>query len=319
MSKDRESRTRPPARKPSARRTGSTELHVERRTGDGRESRSQDGDRGRGGEREAGLLKSVWRESMEDDVLNVAAGMAYFAFLALPPTILVIFAFTGFFGGEQTAQWLTQQLTGVMPDEASEWIDTFVDNVVRTNAPGPFSIGLVLALWAASNVFMAVTRALNMAYDVEDGRSFIRQRALALGVTLLFAVFVLGGAALLLLGPQIASAIDLFGAADVAFSMAQWVLPFLLVVGAFAIAYYLLPAREKQRHPRSILIGAVVGAVIWVLATIGFRLYINNFADYNETYGVLGGVIVLMLWLYLTMLVILIGGQFAAELERRNA
>jgi membrane protein len=304
-----------------------TSIRVVRRDGDDDDSQlassrnddapSRDENR-KGDRKDENLLKSVWRESMEDDVLNIAAGMAYFAFLALPPTILVMFALTGFFGGDRAAEWLTTQLSGVMPQDAGEWIDTFVENVVHTQAPGPFSIGLLLALWAASNVFMAVMRALNIAYDVEERRSFWKQRLLALGATLLFVVFVLGGSGLLLLGPQIAEAINLFGAADVAFSIAQWLLPFVLVVGAFAIAYYILPSRDQKRHPREILIGALVGTLIWVLATLAFRIYITNFGAYNETYGVIGGVIVLMLWLYLTMLVILLGGQFAAELERRQ-
>jgi membrane protein len=263
------------------------------------------------------IVKRVWQEMMEDDALNVAAGMAYFAFLSLPPMILVIFALTGFFGGDETAEWLTDQLSAVMPEEAGEWIDNFVDSVVGTQAPGLFSVGLLLLLWAASNVFMAVMRALNIAYNVEEPRSFVKQRALALGIMVLFAVFLLLGSALLIMGPQIAGALDLFGAADVVWSVAQWILPFLLVVGAFALTYYVLPAREQKRHSREILIGALVGAVVWVLATLAFRLYVANFADYDQTYGVLGGVIILMLWLYLTMLVILIGGQVAAELERR--
>jgi len=261
----------------------------------------------------------VAKQMVEHDALNVAAGMAYFAFLALPPTILMIFALTGFFGGDQAAEWITAQLTGVLPDDAGDWIDGFVDSVVYTSAPGPFSISLLLALWASSNVFMAVSRALNIAYGSREQRSFIRQRAIALGVTVFFVIFLLSGSALLLAGPQIANALDLFGIAEFGWSVAQWVLPFALVIGAFVMAYYILPARDQRLHHREILIGAVVGAVIWGLATVAFRFYIYNFGSYDETYGVMGGVIILMLWLYLTMLVIVLGGEVAAELERRAA
>jgi membrane protein len=267
--------------------------------------------------RNENLAVAVGKEMMEDDALNVAGGMAYFAFLALPPTIVVIFALTGFFGGDAAAEWITAQLSTAMPDEASDLIDGFVQSVVYTQAPGLFSVGLLLALWASSNIFMAVARALNIAYDIEEDRSFIKMRALALGVTLLFVVFMLSGSGMLLLGPGIADALDLFGVANFAWNIAQWVLPFLLVVGAFMIAYYILPNRQQTRHNREILIGAVVGAVVWVLATIAFRFYIGNFGAYDETYGTLGGIIILLLWLYMTMLVILLGGQVAAELERR--
>jgi membrane protein len=289
---------------------------------DTREGRRERGDGRDGGNRkdkhrDENIVVAVGKEMMENDALNVAGGMAYFAFLALPPTIVVLFALTGFFGGDAAAEWITAQLSTAMPDEASDLIDGFVQSVVYTQAPGLFSVGLVLALWASSNIFMAVTRALNIAYDIGESRSFIKMRALALGVTVLFVVFLLGGSAVLLLGPQIANALDLFGVAGVAWSIAQWVLPFLLVVGAFAIAYYILPNRQQTRHNREILIGAVVGAVVWVLATVAFRFYIGNFGAYDETYGTLGGIIILLLWLYMTMLVILLGGQVAAELERR--
>lgn len=269
--------------------------------------------------RNENLFKSVGRGMIENDVLTVAAGMAYFAFLSLPPTILMIFALTGFFGGEEAAAWITAQLTRILPDEAAGWIDGFVASVVDTRAPGPFSVGLLLALWASSNVFMAVARALNTAYDVGEPRGFVRMRAVSIGVALLFVTFLLGGSALLLAGPQIAQALDLFGAATAIWNVVQWVVPFLLVIGAFLIAYYFLPAREQKRHTREILFGALIGAGVWALATLAFRFYIQNFASYNETYGVLGGVIILLLWLYLTMVVILVGGQFAAELERRAA
>jgi membrane protein len=265
------------------------------------------------------LVVRVGKQMLEDDALNVAAGMAYFAFLALPPTILMIFALTGFFGGDEAAEWITDQLTTLLPEDAGAWIDGFVQSVVYTNAPGPFSISLLLALWASSNVFMAVSRALNIAYGSSEQRSFIARRAMALGVTVFFVVFLLSGSALLLAGPQIASALDLFGVAEFGWSIAQWVLPFILVIGAFAMAYYILPARDQRRHNKEILVGAVVGAAIWGLATVAFRFYIYNFGSYDETYGTLGGVIILMLWLYLTMLVILLGGQVAAELERRAA
>jgi membrane protein len=138
-----------------------------------------------------------------------------------------------------------------------------------------------------------------------------------LGVMLLFVVVLLLGSALLITGPQIAAGLGLEGAVARVWGIVQWVVPFLLVLLAFSIAYYLLPARKESRHPREILIGALVGTAIWVLATVGFRIYVANFGAYNETYGVLGGIIILMFWLYLTMLVILLGGQVAAELERR--
>ena len=272
---------------------------------------------GRKRSREGSLPKSLWRNFREDDVLNQAAGLAYFAFLSLPPSILVLFALTGFFGGEQAADWITMQLASFLPNESGSLIEGFVQNIVHDQAPGPFSIGLLLALWAASNVFMAIARALNSAYDIDDPRSWIKQRALAVGVMLLFVVLFLSGSAVLIAGPQIASAMNLYGVADAAWSVLQWVLPFAVIVAAIWMVYYILPARDQKRSNREILIGAVIAAVVWLVASLGFRFYISNFGSYNETYGFLGAIIVLLLWLYISGFVILMGGQLAAELEAR--
>lgn len=272
---------------------------------------------GSSGEREGkkGLLKRVWSEFQEDDLTNQAAGLAYFAFLSFPPALLVLFSLTGFFGGEEVADWLTQQMENVLPEEAGALVETFVQNVVHQEAPGAFSVGLLLALWAASNIFMALSRGLDTAYDVKEERSWVKQRAIAVGVMLLVVVFFLAGSALLLSGPQIAGALDLWGAAEVAWTVVSWVIPPVLIIGAFWICYYVLPARDQARHKVEILKGAAVAAVLWFLATIAFRFYIINFGSYTETYGFIGAIIVLLLWLFITGLVSLVGGELASELE----
>ncbi|MBA4158648.1 MAG: YihY/virulence factor BrkB family protein [Gemmatimonadetes bacterium] len=267
--------------------------------------------------REESLPKQLWRNVREDDVLNQAAGLAYFAFLSLPPAFLVLFALTGFFGGAETAEWITLQLTALLPDETATLVDGFVQNVVYEQAPGPFSIGLLLAIWAASNVFMAISRALNTAYQIEDPRPWVKQRAIAAGVMFLFIVLFLSGSAVLIAGPQIADALDLYGVAGAAWTVAQWILPVALIVAAIWMAYYFLPARDQKRSNREILIGAAAAAAVWLAASIAFRFYIANFGNYNETYGFVGAVIVLLLWLYITGFVILMGGELAAELEAR--
>jgi membrane protein len=265
-----------------------------------------------------GIAKSVWRAFQEDDSLSVAGSIAYFAFLSLPPSILVLFALTGFFGGDEVAEWVTAHLSTMLPEESAALIDGFVESVVHTQAPGPFSVGLLLALWAGSNVFMAVTRALNIAYGVEDTRGFVRQRALSVGVMILFVILFLSASAALLAGPQIAAALDPFGVVSQVWNVVHWPLAFLVIVIAFYLAYYILPARDQRRAKWRLLLGAFVSAVIWVLATVGFRLYVANFGGYDETYGILGAFIILLLWLYVMGVVLILGGQLAAELEKRG-
>lgn len=266
-----------------------------------------------------GFLKDLWRAINEDEVLYLAASMAFFAFLAFPPTILVMLALTGFFGGEETAVWLTDRLGAMLPEEAEVFVEDFVWQIVYQEAPGPFSIGLLVALWAASNIFMAIIRSLNIAYGVEEPRSWIKQRALALGVMLLFLVFFLSGSGLLLVGPQIAETLGLWEVLGIVWGIVQWVVPFLLVVAAFWLCYYLLPARDQSGHKLEILIGAVVATALWLLATVGFRFYIANFGDYSQTYGIVGAVLIFMLWMYIASIVLLVGGELAAELERRRS
>ncbi|HEV2149584.1 MAG TPA: YihY/virulence factor BrkB family protein, partial [Longimicrobiaceae bacterium] len=261
-----------------------------------------------------GFVKRVWREVQEDDVIGQAAKLAYFAFLSLPPALLVIFGFTGFFGGNAAAMWITERLGSALPEDASALVDQFVQQVVYEQAPGPFSLGLLLALWAASNVFAALADSLNKAYDVKEGRSWLRRRAIAIGVMLAFAVLFLAGSMAILAGPAIARSIGLWGTAEAVWGLLQWPLAFLLVVGAFWIAYYVLPNRDQWADKWKIFKGAAIAAVLWALATTGFRYYIANFGSYGETYGFLGVIIVLLLWMYMTGLVVLLGGEINSEM-----
>jgi membrane protein len=293
--------------------------HVRRRPADpaapaaGAEADGSERDRG-----PKGIVKGVWREFQANDSLSVAGSIAYFAFLSLPPSILVLFALTGFFGGDEVAQWVMDHLATVLPEESAELVEGFVESVVHTQAPGPFSIGLLLALWAGSNVFMAVARALDISYGIEDTRGFVKQRALAIGVMILFVLLFLSASAALIAGPQIAAALDPFGVVGQLWSVLHWPLAFLVVTAAFWLVYYILPARDQKPANRMILIGAFVSAIIWVLATVGFRLYVANIGGYDEVYGFLGAFIILLLWLYITGVVLLLGGHLAAELERQS-
>ncbi len=264
-----------------------------------------------------GFLKSLWSEIQEDDVFNLAAGIAFFAFLSFPPTFLVLFALAGFFGGPDVADRITGELGVLLPEEAETLVQGFVNDVVYQEAPGPFSVGLLLALWAASNVFMALTRALNTAYDIDASRSWVKQRALSIGVMLLFVILFLSGSVVLITGPQIAQALNLWGVAEFAWTVLQWPLAILLVVAAFWMCYYILPARDQAAYKVEIFKGALVATLLWLLATIVFRFYIGNFGSYSATYGIIGTIIVLLLWLYITGLVLLLGGELSSELEKR--
>jgi membrane protein len=262
--------------------------------------------------RSAPLWKRVWTEMKKDDVSNQAAKVAYFFFLSLPPLLMAVFGLAGIFGGDGTAGWLTDTLRRNLPEEAGTLVNGFVTDVVHQNHPGLLSVGLLLALWSGSSLFTSLEDTLNAIYAVPCARGFVKRRLVALGTLLGVGLLFLAGSAALLAGPAIAKALGL----GTLWSVVQWPAGFLLVVGAFWIVYYVLPNHD-QRGSRVVLLKAsAVAATLWLVATLAFRLYAAHFGSYSKTYGVLGGIIVLLLWMYYTSTVILVGGEIAKEMER---
>lgn len=263
------------------------------------------------------VWKRVWHEFQADDVINQAAKVAYFFFLSLPPAVMALFAAAGFFGGEDVAAWLTRWLQSALPGRAGGLVNDFVTEVARTEHPGLFSFGILATLWAASNVMMALEDSLNDAYDVESERAFVRRRAVALGTLLAVGLLFLSGSVALLAGPAIANALGVGSVGATVWNVVQWPLAFGLITGAFWLLYYFLPNRDQSACRLALLKSSAVAASIWLLATLAFRVYISNFGSYGATYGVLGTVIVLLLWMYLTSMVILLGGEISSEMERQ--
>lgn len=268
------------------------------------------------------LYKRVLHEAQEDDVTGQGAKVAFFMFTSLPPGLLVLFSLAGLIGGDNLAEFATGQIQAAVPGSADDpgsaagFINQYVQQVVTRSAPGVLSIGIVLGVWAASAVFVALTDSLNVAYDVVEDRSWFKRRAVAIGVMIAFLLLFLGGSLMLIAGPQIAGALELGGVANVAWSIVQWPLAFALVVGAFYLVYYILPNREQSGIRAVLLKSSVIAAGLWILATLGFRLYISNFGSYGETYGFVGAILVLLLWMYMTGVVLLVGGEISSEMER---
>ncbi|HEX8905889.1 MAG TPA: YihY/virulence factor BrkB family protein [Longimicrobiaceae bacterium] len=259
------------------------------------------------------LWKRVWAKFQRDDVTNQAAKVAYFFFMSLPPLLMAAFGMAGLFGGRKTGDWLTANLQRNLPAEAGALVNGFVSDVVHKDHPELVSIGLLLAIWSGAGVFMALEDSLNAAWGVARARGFVRRRAVALGTLLGVGVLFLAGSLVLLAGGAIAGGWGL----GAAWGVLQWPLGLALVVGAFWIVYYVLPNVERRGHAGTRLVASAVAAALWLLATLGFRLYAANFGSYSKTYGVLGGIIVLLLWMYYTSIVILLGGEVASEMERR--
>lgn len=253
-------------------------------------------------------------EYQKDKVNDAAGAMTYFGLLAIFPFLLFLVALAGIIIQPEQAKQLIDQLASVAPKQAVGIIEERLQAIVTGNNTGLLSVGALGAIWAASNGVVAVSRALNTAYDVEESRPFWKLRGMAI-------LFTLGGGALAIVATLILLALpavtNMLG--EPLGTIINWLrIPAaaILVMFVWAVAYYLLP-NVKQSF-KFISPGAVVGVVIWLLASLGFSLYVSNFGNYDATYGSLGGVIVLLLWMWISSQVLLLGAEINALIEHRS-
>lgn len=266
----------------------------------------------------APLLKKTFREIVEDGITTLAASAAYNFFFSLFPLLLFLAPVLSLIGDSQrTVGWLMSQLTSVLPPDQLKAIRPVLDNVVFSpSAPRLMSLGLLLAVWSGSNIFGTLMSALNTAYDVTETRSWIKQQAIRVLAFVVSAVIMGLSTIVFLDGERVANwiggTLHLGSAVILAWKVLQFPLAFAGLVGIAFMAFYLLPnVKQRKGH---VLLAAVATTCLWILATLLFRLYVNHFPP-NPTYGFIGGVIILLTWMYYTMLVILVGGEFASELH----
>ncbi|MGA9996052.1 MAG: YihY/virulence factor BrkB family protein [Pyrinomonadaceae bacterium] len=270
------------------------------------------------------LAKRVWNELDEDDVWGRAAQLAYYFLLALFPLLLFLTSLLGFFAKEGTElrDKLFIYLGQVMPGSATELVRTTVSDVGKGASGGKITFGIFAALWAASNGMGAMTEALNAAYGVKEARSWWNRRVVAVCLTIALAVLIISALALILYGGKIADSIavsqGLGGVFKICWMVIQWPIVLAFVLLAFALIYYFAPDLADQDWAW-VTPGSVIGVVLWLLVSFGFRLYLHFFDSYSATYGSLGAVIILMLWFYLTGAAILIGGEINSEIENAAA
>lgn len=259
------------------------------------------------------IVERVAESPIQDRVAAEAARLAFYFFLSFFPFILAIFAVTGLVGGASAFDWIMGSFAAALPRQTARFLEQFVAEVTGSTSPGALSVGLLLLLWSASNVFAALSDGLNAAYLVEQRHHWWKRRVLALALLAVASAAVVGGAVLLLAGPELA---DLVGLPHFE-SFFRWPLTFCLSVGLMWLIYYWLPNHDQTRSKRRILAGAMVGTTLWAIATVLFRLYVASVPRFRVVYGVVGGVVALLIWLYLTAVSILVGGEVAAALERR--
>ena len=264
------------------------------------------------------LIKKTASETIEDNVLGTAAEVAYNFFFSLFPLILFTAPLLSLLGDKrQIVSDLLSRLSQVVPADAFSLLSRVVNDIVfAENAPGLISIGALLAAWSGSNIFTAFIEALDTAYDVKDGRPWWKKRLLALAVLVGWALILTIVTAILLAGDNIAhyaqNELGLGTVAIQAWSVLQFPIAVLLLLALFFLMYWVLPFVKQDK--KQILVGSVVATIMFLAATLIFRLYIQHFPP-NKVYGTVGAVMVLLTWMYVISVVILVGGELNSELH----
>ena len=270
------------------------------------------------------LAKRVWKEMQEDDVFGRAAQLSYYFLLALFPLLIFLTSVIGLVIGTEAGirENLFSYLSEVMPPAAYQLIESTMQEVAAASSGSKISFGILATLWAASNGMGAITEALNVAYDVNETRPWWKQRLTAIGLTIALSTLIIGALIIVLSGGKIADFLAANYALGSVFTLTwkvlQWPIVLATMLFAFAIIYYIAPDVRDQKWIW-ITPGAVLGVVLWLLVSFGFRLYLNYFDSYSKTYGSLGAVIILMLWLFFTGAAVLIGGEVNAVIENAAA
>ena len=259
------------------------------------------------------VTRRAFKESSADNLGIMAGGIAYAAFLAIFPAMIAGISLFGLVADPATIAQQAEGVLAALPETAQPLLRDQIVALTQTPS-GALSFSLVvsilLALWSASSGTSSLMTGINIAYDEQESRKFIKLRGTALLLTLGAIVFVLLTLALVAVVPAVLNALQLGTFVNVIVQIVRWVLLVVLIVVALAVVYRIAPDRDAPQFKWT-SVGALVAAALWVISSLGFSLYVNNFGSYNKTYGALAGVVVLLLWLYLTSYIILLGAALA--------
>jgi|SRR5215216_2302747 len=261
------------------------------------------------------LAKRTWREANEDNVFGGAAELAYYFMLALFPMLIFLTSLVGFLPGAQEA--IFNALSKVVPGEAWRLVsDTLNDVITKTNG-GLLSFGILGTIWAASSGVSSVMGTLNVAYEAKEERTFLKMRLTAIGLTIALALLVMGGAILIMfahtLSDWLTSSLGLGSVFAIVSTVIGYVIAIALLFLGIGLLYYFGPNVKQEWH--WVTPGAVFAVAAIILGSLLFSVYLKFGPEYSATYGSLGAVIILMLWLYLVGLVLLVGGEINSEVE----
>jgi membrane protein len=269
------------------------------------------------------FFKLTYKEINEDHVMAFAGNLTYKGLFAVFPFFTFLLSLLGIFDATDLVKTMVDGLSGVAPQSATVFIEDQLLSITQSQAESAFTFGaiisILLALWGVSGAFRSVMEAMNVMYEVEEDRPFWKVYGLSIFMSLAVIVLLLGALVLVVFGESIGVAVaDLVGLGSVfetVWSIAQWPVVALVVLFAFALIYYFAPA-AKQRF-RWISPGSIIAFVFWLIFSLLFSLYASTFggSSYNETYGSLAGVIILLLYVYYSALIMLIGAEMNQVIE----
>lgn len=256
-----------------------------------------------------------------DHVGLIAAGVAFYALLAIFPAITALMALGGLMmePAEVTAQ--LQTLTDMIPKEAAQIILDQAVSVAGSDRGGlglAFIIGLLLAVYSASKGMGSLIEGLNVVFDEDEDRGFIKKTLWTLGLTVFLIMGLLLGLLAALAVPAVLNLISLPDWLETVLSLSRWVILALMTVCGLAVLYRYGPSRDNAEL-KWLSPGAIAACVIWIVASVGFSIYVSNFGSYNESFGSMAGVIILLMWLWISAFIVLLGAELNAEMEAQTS
>ncbi len=266
------------------------------------------------------IFKRTFASTNKDDVLAFAATLAYSFFFALFPALIFLVALASFFPLHGLIDQLMSRAGTMAPPQMMQLIAEQMRKLSNSNNGGLLTFGIVITIFSASGGMTAVIDALNHAYDITEGRSWWKVRLIAIGLVIVLGIFTLVSLALIMVGPSlaghVADAVGLGPAFALFWRIIEWPIAFVLVATGIGIVYWKGPDAEQDWV--WITPGSLLATILWVIASLAFRVYLAHFNSYNATYGALGGIMIMLLWLYITGIVLLVGAEMNAEIEHAS-
>ena len=264
------------------------------------------------------ILKRTFYEAFwKDQCPSMAAQLAYYFFFALFPTLLFLVAVASYFPLASRSDQLFETIGGIMPPAAFRLIIDQLTKLSNSRDAGLLTLGMLLAVASSSTAMTAIIDTLNRAYDIEEGRPWWHVRLTAIALTIGVSLFILVSFALVIAGPAAATRLadvwNLGPAFEWTWKIAQWPVVFILASTGISLIYYFAP--DVVQRWMWLMPGSVFATTLWLVASLAFKYYVANWSSYTETYGLIGAVMILLLWFYISALVILVGAEMNAEIE----